>query len=138
MPPKPKSRTAAACAAKAEARKPARDVLPAALKQAGWTMVQSESMGMQLAKSPGGKRYMPNSDRYRARAFSEAPEVGKTLTGDSSDNELEVDKGAGMLAQPGSDMPSASAREFIDSAVPMVLQWPRLGAEAATISMKLS
>ena len=43
-----------------------------------------------------------------------------------------------MLAQPGRDMPSASASEFIDSAVPMVLQWPRLGADAATISIKVS
>ena len=30
--------------------------------------------------------------------------------------------GAGIAAQPGSDMPSASAREFIEVAVPMVLQ----------------
>ena len=29
-----------------------------------------------------------------------------------------------MAAQPGSDMPSASAMLFIDSAVPIVLQWP--------------
>ena len=43
-----------------------------------------------------------------------------------------------MAAQPGSDMPSASARLFIDSAVPMVLQWPTDGAEAATISRNSS
>ena len=41
-----------------------------------------------------------------------------------------------MAAQPGKDMPKASASEFIESAVPMVLQWPMLGTEAATISMK--
>ena len=40
-----------------------------------------------------------------------------------------------MAAQPGSDMPSASAMLFIESAVPMVLQWPTLGALDATISM---
>ena len=40
-----------------------------------------------------------------------------------------------MAAQPGSDMPSASASAFMVDAVPMVLQWPTDGAEAATISM---
>src|SRR5690554_3380270 len=40
-----------------------------------------------------------------------------------------------MAAQPGSDMPSASAREFIDRAVPMVLQCPTEGADEATLSM---
>ena len=39
-----------------------------------------------------------------------------------------------MAAQPVSDRPSASAMLFIDSAVPMVLQWPTLGALEATIS----
>ena len=43
-----------------------------------------------------------------------------------------------MAAQPGSDMPRASASEFMDSAVPMVLQWPALGAEAQTISINSS
>ena len=43
-----------------------------------------------------------------------------------------------MAAQPGRDMPTASAKEFIEVAVPMVLQWPTLGAEAATISMNSS
>ncbi len=43
-----------------------------------------------------------------------------------------------MAAQPGSDMPTASARLFMDSAVPMVLQWPTGGARGATISMNLS
>ena len=38
-----------------------------------------------------------------------------------------------MAAQPVSDMPSASAMLFIESAVPMVLQWPTLGALDATI-----
>src|SRR5262245_28695484 len=46
--------------------------------------------------------------------------------------------GAGIAAQPGSDMPRASASEFIDSAVPMVLQWPALGADAATRFMNSS
>ena len=32
-------------------------------------------------------------------------------------------------------MPSASAMAFMVEAVPMVLQWPADGAEAATISM---
>ena len=32
-------------------------------------------------------------------------------------------------------MPSASAIVFIDEAVPMVLQWPTLGAEAQAMSM---
>src|SRR5437764_12418583 len=41
-----------------------------------------------------------------------------------------------MAADPGSDMPSASAREFIVEAVPMVLQKPVEGAEEATSSMK--
>ncbi len=40
-----------------------------------------------------------------------------------------------MAAQPVSDMPSASAIAFIDDAVPMVLQWPTLGAEAQVMSM---
>ena len=43
--------------------------------------------------------------------------------------------GAGIAAQPGSDMPSASARLFMLVAVPMVLQWPGDGAELATMSM---
>src|SRR5208337_2353427 len=43
--------------------------------------------------------------------------------------------GAGIAAQPGSDMPSASASEFIDVAVPMVLQWPTEGADDDTICM---
>ena len=43
-----------------------------------------------------------------------------------------------MAAQPGSDMPSASASEFIDSAVPMVLQCPAEGAAAAASWMKPS
>jgi hypothetical protein len=38
----------------------------------------------------------------------------------------------------GSDMPSASASEFMVEAVPMVLQWPTDGAEDATISMNSS
>ena len=33
-----------------------------------------------------------------------------------------------MAAQPGSDMPSASASAFMVEAVPMVLQWPIEGA----------
>ncbi|SAL75019.1 hypothetical protein AWB69_09269 [Caballeronia udeis] len=44
--------------------------------------------------------------------------------------------GPGIAAQPGSDMPSASASEFMESAVPMVLQCPTEGAEEATMSMK--
>ena len=40
-----------------------------------------------------------------------------------------------MAAQPVSDMPSASAMAFIEEAVPMVLQWPTLGAEAQVMSM---
>ena len=35
-------------------------------------------------------------------------------------------------------MPSASAREFIDVAVPMVLQCPTLGADEDTMSMNSS
>jgi hypothetical protein len=35
-------------------------------------------------------------------------------------------------------MPSASASELVESAVPMVLQWPALGAEAATMEMNSS
>ena len=35
-------------------------------------------------------------------------------------------------------MPRASARPFIELAVPMVLQWPAEGAEAATICMNSS
>src|SRR5690242_6439119 len=46
--------------------------------------------------------------------------------------------GAGIEAQPGSDMPSTSASEFIDVAVPMVLQWPTDGADDATICMNSS
>src|SRR5579862_2550660 len=44
--------------------------------------------------------------------------------------------GPGMAAQPGSDMPRASASEFIDVAVPMVLQCPTEGADDDTIFMK--
>jgi len=40
-----------------------------------------------------------------------------------------------MRAHPVSDMPSASARAFMELAVPMVLQWPTLGADAAAMSM---
>src|SRR5882757_8992069 len=40
-----------------------------------------------------------------------------------------------MAAQPGSDRPSASARAFMVEAVPIVLQCPIDGAEAATESM---
>ena len=40
-----------------------------------------------------------------------------------------------MAAQPGRDMPTASASEFIEVAVPMVLQCPMLGAPEATMSM---
>ena len=43
-----------------------------------------------------------------------------------------------MLAQVGGDMPSASASEFIDSAVPMVLQWPTDGEDAVASVMKPS
>src|SRR5579863_9173223 len=46
--------------------------------------------------------------------------------------------GAGMAAQPGSDMPSASASAFIVDAVPMVLQWPTDGADDATMVMNSS
>jgi len=46
--------------------------------------------------------------------------------------------GAGMAAHPGSDIPSASAKEFIEVAVPMVLQCPTLGAEDDTMSMNSS
>ena len=46
--------------------------------------------------------------------------------------------GAGIAAQPGSDMPSASASEFIEVAVPMVLQWPTEGADDDTMSMNSS
>ena len=43
-----------------------------------------------------------------------------------------------MAAQPGSDMPSASASEFMVEAVPMVLQCPGDGAEEATSSTNCS
>ncbi len=46
--------------------------------------------------------------------------------------------GAGMAAQPGSDMPSASAMAFMVEAVPMVLQWPIDGADEAAMSMNSS
>src|SRR5436190_5800684 len=39
-----------------------------------------------------------------------------------------------MAAQPGSDMPSASANAFMVEAVPMVLQWPTDGADDDTRS----
>src|SRR5215472_13552319 len=39
-----------------------------------------------------------------------------------------------MAAQPGSVRPSASASAFMVEAVPMVLQWPADGADAAAIS----
>ena len=42
--------------------------------------------------------------------------------------------GAGMTALPGSDIPNASAREFIVVAVPMVLHNPVEGADVATSS----
>ena len=42
------------------------------------------------------------------------------------------------MAPPGSDIPKASAIEFIEDAVPIVLQCPMLGAEAAAISMNSS
>ncbi len=43
-----------------------------------------------------------------------------------------------MAAQPVSDRPSASASEFMVSAVPMVLQWPADGAEAVAMSMNFA
>src|SRR6202050_1045596 len=43
-----------------------------------------------------------------------------------------------MAAEPGSDIPSASAREFIVVAVPIVLQNPVEGGEAATSRIKPS
>ena len=43
-----------------------------------------------------------------------------------------------MAAQPGNDMPSASANAFMVEAVPMVLQWPIDGAEADAISRNSS
>src|SRR5262249_62200172 len=43
-----------------------------------------------------------------------------------------------MAAQPGSDMPSASASAFMVEAVPMVLQWPVEGAVAAAMSRNSS
>src|SRR6478735_10040526 len=43
--------------------------------------------------------------------------------------------GAGIAAEPGSDMPSASARLFIVEAVPIVLQYPVDGADEATRRM---
>ena len=46
--------------------------------------------------------------------------------------------GAGIAAQPGSDMPSVSASEFIEVAVPMVLQCPTDGADDDTICMNSS
>ena len=39
-----------------------------------------------------------------------------------------------MAAQPGSERPSTSATAFMVDAVPMVLQWPSEGAEAAAAS----
>src|ERR1041384_1128165 len=42
--------------------------------------------------------------------------------------------GAGIAAHPGNESPSASATAFIVDAVPMVLQWPTDGAEAAAAS----
>src|SRR5665213_4590514 len=44
--------------------------------------------------------------------------------------------GAGIAAEPGSDMPSASVSEFMVLAVPMVLQKPTDGAEDAISLMK--
>ena len=46
--------------------------------------------------------------------------------------------GAGITAHPGKDIPNASATEFIEEAVPIVLQWPGLGADAAAISINSS
>src|SRR5689334_1951301 len=46
--------------------------------------------------------------------------------------------GAGTDAQPGNDMPSASASEFIESAVPIELQCPAEGADEATFSMNVA
>ena len=43
--------------------------------------------------------------------------------------------GAGIAAQPGSDIPRASASEFIESAVPMVLQCPALSVDAQVLSI---
>src|SRR5436305_339089 len=40
-----------------------------------------------------------------------------------------------MLAQPGSDMPSASASAFIDKAVPMELQWTIDRGEVAVVAV---
>ena len=40
-----------------------------------------------------------------------------------------------MVPHPGRRIPKASASEFIESAVPMELQWPALGIPAKTISI---
>src|SRR5215510_1446222 len=42
--------------------------------------------------------------------------------------------GAGIAAQPGNESPSTSATAFIVDAVPIVLQWPSEGADAAAAS----
>ena len=44
------------------------------------------------------------------------------------------ESGAGMLAQPGSVMPSASARLVMVDAVPITVQWPALRAMQPSIS----
>src|ERR1700733_5677242 len=44
--------------------------------------------------------------------------------------------GAGIAAEPGSCIPSASANEFIVVAVPIVLQYPVEGVDDATNSRK--
>ena len=43
-----------------------------------------------------------------------------------------------MAAQPGNDMPSASANAFMVEAVPIVLQWPTEGADEVTMSINSS
>ena len=45
-----------------------------------------------------------------------------------------VDNGAGIAAQPGRDIPSASASEFMVEAVPMTMQCPILRTMPSSIS----
>ena len=56
----------------------------------------------------------------------------------SSAKAMRRESGAGMAADPGSDMPSASATMAIVDAVPMTVQWPALRTMQPSISCNSS
>ena len=58
-------------------------------------MVHSKSMGSLMVTSPGRTLYAPNSDRFKLRAFSAAPEVGQVPPLEVADAKQKAEEAAG-------------------------------------------